>query len=127
VPTSAITDLASTPGTTVKLLDHADIIPKLTEKYGPLYVKGVIPAGSYPGQKQDVQVADVWNVLAVHEDMDPKLVRDVVKTLFDRKADLVAVHAEAKNIELKNQTDDISPIPFHPAAKEYFAEASGKK
>jgi TRAP transporter TAXI family solute receptor len=127
VPTSAVTDLAATPGTTIKLLDHADAVPKLVEKYGPLYVKGVIPANSYPGQKQDVQVADVWNVLAVHEQMDATLVHDVVKAIFDRKADLVAVHAEAKNIELKNQTEQLSPIPFHPAAKKYFAEAGGKK
>jgi TRAP-type uncharacterized transport system substrate-binding protein len=73
-----------------------------------------------------VHVADVWNVLAVHEQMDEKLVRDVVKTIFDRKAELVAVHAEAKNIALENQTDEITPIPFHPAAKKYFSEARGK-
>jgi len=45
----------------------------------------------------------------------------IVKTLFDKKAELVAVHKEAQNIELKSQTSS-SPIPFHPGAKKYFEE-----
>jgi uncharacterized protein len=122
VPTAAVTDLAATPGTKIKLLDHADAIPALVKKYGPLYVKGVIPAKAYPGQDKDVQVADVWNLLVVNEKMDEKLVYDIVKTLFDKKADLASVHSEAANLELSNQYSGASPIPFHPGAVKYFAE-----
>jgi TRAP transporter TAXI family solute receptor len=122
VPTAAVTDLAATPGTKIKLLDHADAIPNLVKKYGPLYVKGVIPAKSYPGQAKDAQVADVWNVLLVHEKMDEKLVYDIVKTVFEKKEDLAAVHSEAANLKLSNQYDGGSPIPFHPGAIRYFAE-----
>jgi uncharacterized protein len=122
VPTAAVTDLAATPGTKIKLLDHAEAIPNLVKKYGSLYVKGVIPAKSYPGQAIDAQVADVWNVLVVHEKMDERLVYDIVKTLFERKADLVAVHSEAANLELSRQYEGGSPIPFHPGAIKYFSE-----
>src|SRR5215208_5719538 len=69
VPTAAVTDLAATPGVKIKLLDHGDAIPALTKKYGPLYVKGTIPAKAYPGLTKDVQVADVWNLLVVNEKM----------------------------------------------------------
>ncbi len=34
VPTAAVTDLAATPGMKIKLLDHADVIPKLVQKWG---------------------------------------------------------------------------------------------
>jgi TRAP transporter TAXI family solute receptor len=122
VPTAAVTDLAATPGTKIKLLDHTEAIPSLVKKYGPLYVKGVIPAKSYPGQDKDAQVADVWNVLLVHEKMDEKLVYDIVKTVFEKKEDLAAVHSEAANLKLSNQYDGGSPIPFHPGAIRYFAE-----
>jgi TRAP transporter TAXI family solute receptor len=122
VPTAAVTDLAATPGMKIKLLDHADAIPNLVKKYGSLYVKGVIPAKSYPNQDKDVHVADVWNVLLVHEKMDEKLAYDVVKTLFEKKADLVAVHSEAANLDLKSQYQGASPLPFHPGAMKYFAE-----
>ncbi|HEU4385219.1 MAG TPA: TAXI family TRAP transporter solute-binding subunit [Anaeromyxobacteraceae bacterium] len=122
IPTAAVTDLAATPGTTIKLLDHADAIPAMVKKYGPLYVKGTIPAKSYPGQGKDVEVADVWNLLVVNEKMDEKLAHDVVKAIFEKKADLVAVHQEAANLNLATQYDGGSPIPFHPGAARYFAE-----
>lgn len=122
VPTAAVTDLAATPGTKIKLLDHADAIPNLVKKYGPLYVKGNIPAKAYPGQEKNVQVADVWNLLVVHEKMDERLAYDITKTVFEKKADLAAVHAEANNIDLKAQYSGTSPIPFHPGSTKYFAE-----
>jgi TRAP transporter TAXI family solute receptor len=122
VPTAAVTDLAATPGIRMKLLDHADVVPKLVEKYGPLYVKGVIPARSYPGQQKEVGNAEVWNLLVVHEKMDDKLVHDVVKTLFEKQPDLAAVHSEAKNMDLSAQYRGVCPIPFHPGAERYFAE-----
>jgi TRAP transporter TAXI family solute receptor len=126
VPTAAVTDLAATPGVTIKLLDHADAIPKLTQKYGPLYVAGTIPADAYRGVKKDVQVADVWNLLVVSEKMDPKLAHDLARAIFEKKADLVAVHSEAKNIDLQAQAKVGSPVPFHPGAAKYFAEQGVK-
>lgn len=122
IPTAAVTDLAATPGLKIKLLDHIDAIPNMVKKYGPLYVKGVIPAKSYPNQDKDVAVVDVWNVVVVNEKMDEKLAYDITKTLFEKKQDLVAVHKEALNLNLPTQYDGGSPIPFHPGAVKYFAE-----
>jgi hypothetical protein len=122
VPTAAVTDLAASPGMKIRLLDHADAIPAMVKKYGALYVKGTIPAGSYPGQAKDAQVADVWNLLVVNEKMDEKLAHDLAKTVFERKAELAAVHSEAKNIDLARQYEVGSPVPFHPGAARYFAE-----
>jgi TRAP transporter TAXI family solute receptor len=122
VPTAAVTDLAATPGMKIKLIDHADAIPAMVKKYGPLYVKGTIPAGSYPGQARAAQVADVWNLLVVNEKMDEKLAHDVAQTVFEKKADLAAVHSEAKNLDLAAQYEVGSPVPFHPGAARYFAE-----
>ena len=122
VPTAAITDLGATPGVKIKLLDHADAVPNMVKKYGPLYVKGTLSKDSYPGQTKDVQVVDLWNLLIVHEKMDERLAYDVVKTLFDKKADLVAVHSEAANLDLTRQYAGGSPIPFHSGAMRYFSE-----
>jgi uncharacterized protein len=122
VPTAAVTDLGATPGVKIKLLDHADAIPAMVKKYGSLYVKGTIPAKSYPGQAKDVQVADVWNLLIVNEKMDEKLVHDVVKATFEHKDELAGVHSEARNLDLANQYKVGSPVPFHPGAERYFAE-----
>ena len=40
-------------------------------------------------------------------------------------SEIVAVHSEAKNIELKAQALG-SPIPFHPGAKKYLEEKGVK-
>ena len=40
--------------------------------------------------------------------------------------DLVAVHGEAKAIELANQAPKNSPIPWHPGAMKYFTEKGVK-
>ncbi len=122
VPTAAVTDLAATPGMKIKLLDHADAIPNMVKKYGPLYVKGTIPAKSYPGQEKDVAVADVWNLLVVSDKMDEKLAHDVTKAVFEHKAELAGVHAEAQNLDLQKQYTVSSPVPFHPGAARYFSE-----
>src|SRR5262245_6830342 len=122
VPTAAVTDLAATPGTKVKLLDHAEVLPILVKKYGPLYAKGIIPAKSYPGQDKHVQVIDVWNPLVVHEKMNEKLAHDITQVVFEHKADLAAVHSEGANIDLSKQYELGSPIPFHPGAVRYFTE-----
>ena len=53
--------------------------------------------------------------------MSDQMAYNIVKTLFEKKAELVAVHKEAKNIELKSQPLG-SPIPFHPGAKKYLEE-----
>jgi hypothetical protein len=49
----------------------------------------------------------------------------IAKTLFEKKPELVAVHKEAQNIELKHQ-GLASPIPFHPGARKYFEEQGVK-
>jgi TRAP-type uncharacterized transport system substrate-binding protein len=49
----------------------------------------------------------------------------IVKTLMEHKADLVAVHREAKNITLEAQAGS-SPIPMHPGARKYWEERGVK-
>jgi hypothetical protein len=122
IPTSAVTELAATPGVKLKLIDHADGVENMVKKYGPLYVKDTIPAKSYPGQEQHNQIATVWNVLVANASMSDQLAYDIVKTVFDRKEDMIRVHGESKNLDYKYQTPGAAVIPFHPGAIKYFAE-----
>ena len=122
IPTPAVTDLGATPGVKLKLIDHADATDAMVKIYGPLYVKDVIPARSYPGQDMPNQIATVWNVLVTDSKMSDQLAYDIVKTIFEHKDDLVRVHAEARNFDYRYQTPGAAVIPFHPGAKKYFAE-----
>ncbi len=121
LPTASVTDLGATPGIKIKLIGHEEAIPKMREKYGPLYVKGVMPAKTYPGQDSDVPIAVVWNLLICNEKAKEGVIYDVVKTLFEHQPELVNVHKEARHLAVESQKDG-SPIPFHAGAIKYFAE-----
>jgi TRAP transporter TAXI family solute receptor len=122
LPTAAVTDLANTPGTKIKMVDHAEMVPAMNKKYGNLYVEDVIGKDIYRGMDADNKQATVMNILVAHETMDDKTAYNIVKTLFDKRDDLIAVHKEATNFKLSNQTNSATPIPFHPGAIKYFAE-----
>jgi len=122
LPTAAVMDLAATPGVRAKLIGHADAVAKMREKYGPLYVKGVIPAKTYSGQTAEVPIAVVWNLLICGENMKESLVYDILKTVFDHKSELVMSHSDARYLSLEPQAAGGSPIPFHPGAIRYFTE-----
>lgn len=126
VPTPAVTDLGATPGLKLKLIDHSEATDAMVKKYGPLYVKDNIPAKAYPGQDSANQIATVWNVLLADEKMSDQLAYDIVKTVFERKEDLIRVHAEARNFDYKYQTQGAAVIPFHPGARKYFTEKGVK-
>ncbi|MBY0329961.1 MAG: TAXI family TRAP transporter solute-binding subunit [Acetobacteraceae bacterium] len=120
VPTSAITDLGASPGIQLRLVDHADLVPKIVEKYGPVYFPEVIPAGTYPGQATDNHQMSVANIVAVREDMPAALVGQILKIMWDNRTDWETVHAEARNFKLEGQKSAAAGIPWHPAAEAFW-------
>jgi TRAP transporter TAXI family solute receptor len=126
LPTAGVTDLAASPGIKLKLVDHSEVVDKMNAKYGGIYSAGVIPAKTYPGQDKDNSITIVQNILVANAKMPDKVAYDIVKTLFDKRDELVAVHGEAKSITLENQSSKNSPIPWHPGATKYFTEKGVK-
>src|SRR3989338_9200486 len=122
LPTAAVTDVANSPGVTIQMIDHADLVPAMNRKYGNLYVKDHIPKEVYKGMAQDNQQATVMNILVAHEKMDEKTAYTIVKTIFDKREDLIRSHKEAASIKLENQKTEASSVPWHPGAIKYFAE-----
>jgi TRAP transporter TAXI family solute receptor len=94
----------------------------MNAKYGKLYTAGKIEAGSYPGTDKDNAIAEVWNLIVTSDTMSTDDAYTIVKTLVEKKADIIAVHKEAESFSLENQVQDRSPIPFHPGALKYFKE-----
>ncbi len=122
LPTAAVTDLAATPGLKIKMIDHADLVEKMNAKYGKLYSAGKIPATAYPGMDKDNANTEVWNIIVTGDKMSNDDAYNIVKTLVEKKADIVAVHKEAESFSLTNQIQERSPVPFHPGALKYFKE-----
>ncbi|MBA2965186.1 MULTISPECIES: TAXI family TRAP transporter solute-binding subunit [Ramlibacter] len=126
LPTAAVSDLANSPGNKIRMIDHADLVAKMNKKYGNLYVEDAIPKDTYKGMEADNKQATVQNILVVNENMDDKTAYNIVKAIFDKKPEIVAVHKEAENFKLENQRKEASPVPWHPGAVKYFAEKGVK-
>ncbi len=126
VPTAAVTDLAATPGVTVKLIDIDHLLAPIVKKYGQIFAPSVIKAGSYPGQTTDSKGFAAWNQVMATDKMSDDTAYAITKAVFENKDDLVAVHMEAKNINLATQTEKESPAPFHPGALRYLKEKGAR-
>lgn len=124
VPTSAVTDLAASPGITARLVDHAEYVAKITEKYGPVYFPEVIPAGTYPGQTADNNQMSVANILGVLDTMPDALVKQIIEATWAGRAELAQVHAEGRGFTIERQKTAAAGVPWHPAA-EAFWKAQG--
>jgi uncharacterized protein len=122
LPTAAVTDLAATPGVKIKMIDHANLVPAMNKKYGDLYVQDTIPRATYSSMAGDNRNATVWNILVAHEKLSDQVAYNIVKTVFEKRQELIAVHKEAENFKLELQKQAASPIPFHPGAVKYFNE-----
>jgi TRAP transporter TAXI family solute receptor len=123
VPTSAITDLAATPGTTLVLIDHAAALGPIVAEHGPVYFAETIAAGTYPGQNTPNQQLSVANILAVREDANPQLVTQMLNILWTNREDWARVHSAARDFNLAGQKTAAAGVPWHPAAEAFWRTA----
>ncbi|HEV7898035.1 MAG TPA: TAXI family TRAP transporter solute-binding subunit [Planosporangium sp.] len=123
LPTPGITDLFTTIGDKVKFIEVTALLPKLRES-NQAYQVGSIPAATYR-TAADIPTIVVPNVLLVKEDLDANVACALVKTLFDKREELVKVNASAKGISLETarKTD---PVPLHRGAKEALDKLGAK-
>ncbi|MGN6548540.1 MAG: TAXI family TRAP transporter solute-binding subunit [Pararhizobium sp.] len=113
---SSIKDLASSVPIQVVA------VPKsVAEKLGAPFVSKDIPAGTYEGQENPVPTLAITNILVTRADISDEEAYQMTKQLFEHLPDLVAAHAAAKAIDIKNAATGL-PIPLHPGAARYYKE-----
>lgn len=122
LPTAAITDLANTPGARMIMLDSTAEISAMNKKYGNLYYPTIIPRATYSGMNKDNNVAAVANILAVNANMPNDQAYKIVKAIFENQPALTRMHQEFINLNIKNQTENSTPIDFHPGVIRYLNE-----
>ena len=120
LPTAAVLDLVHSPGITAAFISTEDMLPRLQQRHGALYYRAVIPKATY-NMDADVPVVAVANLLVVSDAMSETLAYDITKLLFDKKAELAAIHPQANDLSLETALTG-SPIPFHPGAVRYYRE-----
>ncbi len=119
-PTSAIMDLAT--ARPIRLVPIGASEVENTSLLDPTVSTDVFLPRTYPGQELEVETLSTPNVLVVRADMSEELVYDLIRVLFAVQAELASVHPAARHITAE-YTLGASPIPLHPGAARYFAEA----
>jgi uncharacterized protein len=89
----------------------------------PFFRPALIPAGAY-GQADAVATVAAPVLWLVPARLDPDLVHELVRTLWERAAsgDLAAGHAQAAEIARSGALDGIG-VPLHPGASRYYRAA----
>jgi hypothetical protein len=120
IPTAAVLDLVNTPGVTARILSLDDVLPALQRTHGSLYYRTVIPKEAYR-LASDVPVVALANLLVVSETMGDGLAYDITRVIFERQAELAAIHPQARDLAVERAVEG-SPVPFHPGAIRYYRE-----
>ncbi len=121
-PTSAITNAyASIGADKIQHLEFSDAdVKKIASAY-PVWTRYVIKAGTYPGQKKDINTIAQPNLLVVTKDTPDEVVYLLTKTMYENLPFLNTVHKATKVMNIKKAIAGL-PMPLHPGAAKYYKE-----
>ena len=121
-PTSAITSAyASIGADKIQHLQFSDAdVKKISSAY-PVWTRYVIKAGTYPGQKADINTIAQPNLLVVTKDTPDETVYLLTKTMYENLPFLNTVHKATKVMNIKSAIAGL-PMPLHPGAAKYYKE-----
>lgn len=118
-PTPAITELATTNGVSFVPID-GDLRDKMLSDH-PYYAAQDIPAGTYPGQDEDVGTIAVKATIVVSKDLPDDLVYQMTAAIFDHIDDIAAENAKGAELSVENAVS-VDAAPFHEGAAKYYRE-----
>ncbi|MCP4115559.1 MAG: TAXI family TRAP transporter solute-binding subunit [Desulfobacteraceae bacterium] len=121
-PVASITQLFAQLGDKkVKVLDFTDDqLASIQAKY-PIWNRYLIKAGTYPGQKNDINTISQPNFLAVHPDVSEETVYLITKTIYENLPFLATIHKATKVMKIEKAISGL-PVPLHPGAARYYRE-----
>ncbi len=118
-PTPSITQLAQSKTIYVVSIDDAHMEKLLADC--PWYAKIVLPAGTYEGFDEDATTVTVKATLVCTADTPDDVAYTIVKTIFDNKDAITALHEKGSYLAFDFATDGIA-VPFAKGAAQFFAE-----
>lgn len=121
VPAGAVTKLMASAGDKVALLSFTEAQAAKADGGASLWTPFNIPAGTYPGQTQDITTIAQPNFLATHADVSEEHVYLLTKAVYENLPFLNAIHPATKAIALEQAIAGL-PAPLHPGAAKFYEE-----
>lgn len=119
IPAGAIMDLAAARA--IRLIPIDDEGLARMQQLNPGYKRIVIPAGTYPGQDEDVPTIGYATHIVARCDLDPDFVYRFLEAVSANLEDLAAVAKVIAGLDAKGMAADIG-VPFHPGAETFYRE-----
>lgn len=121
-PVAAVTQLFAQLGEDkVTVLDFTDEQMEQVRNRYPIWVRYVVPAGTYPGQSKDINTIAQPNFLACEPDLPEETVYLITKTIYENLPFLHNIHKATEAMKLEKAIGGL-PVPLHPGAAKYYKE-----
>lgn len=89
----------------------------------PSYYKTKIPAGTYPGQDEDIPTFGVKCLIVVNASMDDETAHQFAEAIATHVDELASAHAAMIDMKDPDFLCNNIPIELHPGAAAYYKEA----
>jgi hypothetical protein len=121
-PVAAVTQLFAQLGPKrVAVLDFTDEQLETIRGEFPIWSRYVVKAGTYPGQKEDINTIAQPNFLACRPDLPEDVVYRVLKTIYGNLPFLHNIHKATYAMKLERALAGL-PVPLHPGAVKFYKE-----
>ena len=117
-PDASITDLLNNRESNILSLNQ-EVINSLVEKYN--WADIVIPAGTYPGQDEEVHTVGIKNILVIRDDVPEAASYYLAKTLYEDKEYFDTVQSSWKKFNREDMVVGI-PLDWADGALKYWKE-----
>jgi TRAP transporter TAXI family solute receptor len=126
IPTASIIDMASTPGAKMVLLPvDGEIAARIMKGNPGVFHKTVFPKGCYAGVDRDIEAIAITAVLQAMDTFPADRLYQILKAIFDNKAELAAVWKGANALTPQMAVGLVTPDTLkylHPGARKFFTE-----
>ncbi|WP_018175473.1 MULTISPECIES: TAXI family TRAP transporter solute-binding subunit [unclassified Thioalkalivibrio] len=89
----------------------------------PYYLRALIPAGTYPGQDDDIHTYGVGATLVTSTRTSERAVYEITRAVFENFETFRGLHPAFGPLERETMVDEGLSAPLHPGAQRYFREA----
>jgi len=131
IPTGSIIDMASTPGVKMVLLPvGGEAADKIMKGNPGVFHKTVFAKGSYAGVESNIEALGITAVLQAMDTFPAERLYQILKAIFDNKAELAAVWKGATALTPAMAVGQITPDALkylHPGAQKFFKEKGALK
>ena len=119
VPAGAIMDLAAARDITLVPIPDDGLAAMQEINAG--YQRAIVPAGSYPGQDEDVPTIGYATHVIAQCDLDADLIYNMLSAMYENVGDLVAIAKAIEGIDPARMATETG-VPLHPGAQRFYEE-----